>query len=1116
MIHLGLASSSHRDAARRVCCVGAMVLVACLGMWLGAARAEARQPWWHLNTRFAPASVPPSSDATVAVHAINLGDAPAGGPITVSDTFPESLAVTKVEFFTFALSRGQLDLGPEGPLGGFNLCEVAVHHVSCHMPEFLFPLAPFEDIELRIGVHVGAGASAGDLNEAEVSGGEAARVTTDRAVPVSSVPPQFGLEDFSVTPEEEGGAVDSQAGSHPYQFTSALTFNGGSDPRLPLALPKDLHLELPPGLVGNAVAVPKCSDGDFRHVTEGGQSNLCPAESAVGVAMVTFDEDEGLGQASWPVPVFNLVPDKGEPARFGFEIVGSPVIFDTAVRTGGDYGVNVSVSNLSELVSAISSTVTLWGAPGDSSHDESRGWGCIAAEHFGHEAGLPCEPSAQTHPVPFLTMPTTCEGRFNTTVTGDAWPTKAAPAGATFPALTYPLQDRRGRELAITGCNQLGFEPNIHVEPDTQEASTPTGLAVRVDVPQEANENASGLASANIRNTVVTLPAGFALNPASAGGLQACAEPEVGFLGIQGGAQMFTPTLPSVFCPSAAKVGTVKFKVPILAHALEGGIYLASQNANPFGSLVAIYIVANDPESGVLLKLAGNVQLSESGQIMTTFTNIPQAPLEEAEFIFFGGSRAPLATPSHCGEYETTAAFTPWSGAGNVDATSAFKITGGPHGSASCPGTLPFAPTLAAGTTVLKAGAFAPLTTTLVREDGNQDVGSIQLRMPPGFAGMISSITPCGEDQANAGTCGAQSLVGTATVTVGVGDEPLTVSGGQVYVTGPYKGAPFGLSIVTPAKAGPFDLGTVVVRAKLDIDPRTAQVTVTTDAQGQPHAIPNILKGIPLDIRRVSVVVDRPGFAFNPTNCSQLAVTGTITSTEGAQATVSSPFEVANCAKLRFAPKFSVSTSGRPTKANGASLIVKLSYPRAPQGTQANIGKVKVFLPKQLPSRLTTLQKACLAATFEANPAKCPAASIIGHVKATTPVLPVPLVGPVYFVSHGGEAFPSLTMVLQGDNVTVNVVGSTLIRNGVTSTTLNSVPDVPINTFELALPQGRFSALAAFGNLCKSKLVMPTTFVGQNGAELHQNTRIAVTGCKKAKKHGARRGTKAQRRRRRP
>jgi hypothetical protein len=401
--------------------------------------------------------------------------------------------------------------------------------------------------------------------------------------------------------------------------------------------------------------------------------------------------------------------------------------------------------------------------------------------------------------------------------------------------------------------------------------------------------------------------------------------------------------------------------------------------------------------------------------------------------------------------------------------------------------------------TSIQAGGFSPFTMTMSRPDGSQNLQAIRLRMPPGLLGTLATVKLCPEAQANAGTCGSESLIGHTTVGVGLGGEPYSVTGGEVFITEGYKGAPYGLSIVNPAKAGPFDLGKVIVRAKIEVDPISAVLTITSDSTG-PYKIPTILDGIPLQIQHVNVSIDRKGFTFNPTNCSPLAITGSLTSDQSVVKDLSVPFQITNCAVLAFKPKLTAKTNGKTSRSKGASLSVKLTYPAGPY--DANIARVKVDLPKQLPSRLTTLQKACPAATFEANPADCPPASIVGHATATTPVMPVPLTGPAYFVSHGGEAFPDLIIVLQGYGATVHLVGTTFIsKAGITSSTFKSVPDVPVGTFELTLPQGKFSALAANANLCTTKkLAMPTLFVAQNGATIHSSTPIVPTGCAKHKK----------------
>ncbi|MFZ1156124.1 MAG: hypothetical protein WAN93_14600, partial [Solirubrobacteraceae bacterium] len=689
----------------------------------------------------------------------------------------------------------------------------------------------------------------------------------------------------------------------------------------------------------------------------------------------------------------------------------------------------------------------------------------------------------QHDPPPLLAMPTSCTGPLQSSVEADSWQQK----GSFESVAVEPM-------LALGGCNRLPSSPSISVAPDGQAGSTPTGLTVDVHVPQEQSLNPTGLSEADVKDTTVALPQGVVLNPAAADGLESCSLSQVALESPE----------PSA-CPEASKVGTVEIDTPLLPNPLVGAAYLAAQEANPFGSLVALYVYVEDPISGSRVKLAGEVVPDPvTGQLVSTFKNTPQLPFEDFKLHFFGGDRAPLATPSVCGAYTTTASIAPWSGNPAAESSSTFNIISGPNGSA-CASPLPFSPSLTAGTTSIQAGGFSPFTMTMSREDGNQDLQAIKLKMPPGLSGLLSSVKLCGEPLADEGLCGKESEIGETIVSVGVGGDPYSVKGGKVFVTEGYEGAPYGLSIVNPAKAGPYDLEAdtpcdcVVVRAKIEVDPSTAALTITSDNTGL-YKIPTILDGIPLQIKHVNVTINRPGFTFNPTNCSPMNITGSLSSTEGASAALSVPLQVTNCAVLGFKPGFSVSTTGKTSRAKGASLHVKLTYPKAPFGSQANIAKVKVDLPKQLPSRLTTLQKACTDATFNANPANCPAASRIGEAKATTPLLPVPLAGPVYFVSHGGAKFPELVVVLSGYGTTIDLHAETFISpQGITSSTFRTVPDAPVGTFELTLPQGKYSALAATGNLCTSKLVMPTAFTAQNGATIKQNTKITTTGCAKHK-----------------
>jgi hypothetical protein len=987
---------------------------------------------------------------------------------------------------------------------------------------------------------------------------------------------ELRLERFAIGAQNENGTPDLQAGSHPYALTTTFLLNA---PGPTNGFLKDVRAELPPGFVGDPNATPKCSYQEFIDGSSGAPAGAktCSNETAVGIATTYFLNEAGvpgIEAASETNPVYNLAPSAGVAAEFGFIVAErTPVFLDTSVRTGSDYGLTTAVSNVSQGLIIGASKVTIWGVPADPSHNLIRGT-CLRSYSLGEKfledpepgSGLregedeqegpvgsyhafepqvlvePTEASeatkgcaSQAPQAPLLTNPTSCNAPRTATLSIDSWEEPGNFSGERSETASLP---------ELTGCEKLNFAPTISVKPDGEAASTPTGLNVNLRVPQEATENPAGDAEADVKDTTVTLPAGVDISPSAADGLQACSNAQVGFeryeeLDRSGTQSMifkpkvYNPTTgqeEATLCPDASKIANVRIKTPLLEGELEGSVFLAApQNfaglpENPFSSLVAMYLVAEEPQAGVLIKLAGKVSPDPvTGQLTTTFENTPQLPFSDLKLEFYGTDRAPLATPARCGQYGTTAAFTPWtSSEQRVVVSKPFEINSGPVlQSASgpqatpCPGSaLPFSPTLTSGTTNNNAGSFSPLTTTLSREDGQQSIQSVTLHYPPGVSGILAGVPLCGEAEANAGTCGAGSKIGETIVSVGLGNDPFSVTGGKVYLTGSYEGAPFGLSIVNPAKAGPFDLQEgrpVVVRAKIEVDPHTAALTVTTNPAGSPYSIPTIIDGIPLQIKHVNVLITGSGghannFTFNPTNCDPMAVTGAVESSEKAGSPVSDPFQVTNCAALKFTPKFSVSTSGKTSKANGASLTAKVSEPAGALGTQANIARVKVDLPKQLPSRLTTLQKACTNAQFELNPAGCPAASKIGYAKVTTPLLPVPLEGPAIFVSHGGEAFPSLTMVLQGYGVTIDLVGTTNIsKAGITSTTFKTVPDVPFDTFQLTLPEGRYSALAAnvpnkdHYSLCGQRLAMPTEFLAQNGAKINESTPVSVSGCAKAK-----------------
>jgi hypothetical protein len=967
---------------------------------------------------------------------------------------------------------------------------------------FSLPLRPFDSgFELQITVQVEEETSGAAIeNEVTVSGGGGPLQTIHRPVPISETSPEFGVQDYELRPEEAGGVFDDQAGSHPFQLTSFLAFNQNSE-ALPLALPRDLSFPLPAGLVGAVAGRPQCSETQFSN-------EACPPQAAVGAALVTY----ALPQSNAPTivatffkPVFNMVPNFGEPAKFAFGGVALPLILDTALRSGPgeDYGVTVSSSNVTQIDGLLSTEVTFWGTPGDPVHDGARGNVCLEE---GQQASG-CSALSEKQPTALLTMPTSCPGTpFAASMTARSW--LEGPEGA-HPGAEYTLRDSFGSPLTLEGCNQLGFAPALEAAPTTGDASAPSGLDVNLNVKDEGLLSQEGRAQSQLKNTTVTLPEGFTINPSAGVGLSGCTRADY--------AKETADSAPGEGCPNSSKLGEVTIESPLVSAVIHGSLFIAQPYENPFseaghpnGSLVAIYVVAKNPETGVLVKLAGKVTPNPlTGQLTTTFENNPQLPFSHFNFHFREGQQAPLISPPACGTYATQAQLTPWSDPSSVlTDTSLFTITKGYDGGACPPaGPPPFHPQIEAGSLNNNAGAFSPFYVHLTRTDGEQEISGFSTDLPEGLTGDLSGIPFCpeaaialsrtksGAQEEAEPSCPAASQIGHTLVGTGVG-AVLAYVPGKIYLAGPYHGDPFSLVSVTSARVGPFDLGTVVIRFALRIDPTTAQVSVDPSAS---EPIPHIIDGIVTHVRDIRVYVNRENFTLNPTSCNPMQISSTLSSGQGQSATISSPFQASNCQALAFKPQFNVSTSGRTSRKDGASLAVKLTYPTSVLGKQANIAMVKVDLPKQLPSRLTTLQKACTASQFEANPAGCPSESIVGHAKAITPILPVPLEGPAYFVSHGGAKFPELIIVLQGYGVTLDLHGETFIsKAGITSSTFRSVPDDPIGSFELTLPEGTDSALAANGNLCKSKLVMPTAFTAQDGVSIHQSTPITITGCKPA------------------
>ncbi len=890
----------------------------------------------------------------------------------------------------------------------------------------------------------------------------------------------FGEQEYSV-PTEPTEVKQSElegfrkAGGHvPFGVTDfkidTVGEHGGPNElpnEVPTAVVKHIRTDVAPGLATNPLAIPTCSSSEFGKEALPGtgffEKPACEESTEIGENLATVYAGEGVGDVSLSGPVFNLEPKPGRTSLFGVALeLPIPLTKGALEKAFAEKGHPFGTPTEEFLEKKQYWAHTLiegdveWGA-------EAAGTG-QGDYHDYYEinvsTALPLISSRLvlfgTAGGDFITNATSCPGH-NTT--------------------TLKIEDAEGKTVerpyttlvGLDECENVPFNPGFSV---THQASTasdaPDALTVKATLAHNTGE--SEIDDSQVKSATIALPEGVTLNASAAAGLEACTPAQARIHSEQFGVE----------CPEGSKLGTVVLNVPGLPpESLTGSIYLGGPESGPItGPPYVMYIVANSERYDVSVRLMAEVIPNEAtGQLTAVFPNPPEQPFSELVMTFDRTTLAPTANALVCGKTEGSAHFVPYSGFSPKEIAFGVSVTG-------CEPTLPFSLSQSTQDEPATAGAHGSYTFSLARASGQQYLHKIKTTLPEGLVGAIPLVTLCGEPQAAEGTCPASSKIGTATVTAGAGGYPFTFTG-PVYMTGPYEKAPFGMSVAVPAVAGPFNLGTVVTRSAISINESTARVTAES-------TLPTIVKGVPLRLRSLSVVINKQGFLFNPTNCSPLATETTLTSTFGAiQEGLSSPFQAENCGALAFKPSFSAATGGKPTKEKGASIETTLGQP----GGQANVKSVLVQLPKQLPSRLSTLQKACPEATFVANPFACPAGSVVGSARANTPTLPVKMTGPAIFVSHGGEAFPDLDLVLEGDGVRVIVVGKTNIKGGITTTDFATVPDVPVSSITVSLPMATNSALAANGNLCAPTLVMPTTITAQNGAVFKQNTKIAPVGC---------------------
>ena len=914
----------------------------------------------------------------------------------------------------------------------------------------------------------------------------------------------FGFEDFQLGFEGKGGSAALQAGSHPFGVTNQLKFNVTNDPflgEIPDQGARDLKIQLPDGLVGQPKAIPQCSGPDFINFDRGTKLPKCSNSSAVGVTVVNIYFNVGEPPQFLSSPVYNLVPPPGVVQKLGFIADGVPVAINFTVNPEPPYNVVAKLHDISQALPFFGARLTVWGNPADPAHDMERGK-CIFAssplpEDVLQTTGGTCP--ANVAEVPFLTLPRACNGALPTAYSATSWQGSADGGVST----TTPL----------SGCGKLGFAPTITAKPTTLAAQSPTGLDFSLDVHDEGLTNPSGLANSDIKKAEVTLPEGMSVNPSLAEGLNVCTQADL--------ARETLDSAPGVGCPNESKIGTVQVETPLLDESVDGALFVAKQKDNPFGSLIAMYLVIKNRKLGIIVKQSLKVTPNPvTGQLTTTVDNIPQLPFSHFKLHFREGTRSPLASPPACGTYNAKAVLAPWAGGAPITTTSAFQIIVG-TAAGPCPSgaTPPFHPSLEAGTLNNAAGHYSPFYVHLSRSDGEQELTNFSIKLPPGIVGKLAGIPFCSEagiakakarEHEGEGTlelsdpsCPAASQVGRTLVGAGVGPS-LAYAPGKVYLAGPYHGSALSLVSITAATVGPFDLGTVLVRFALKINPETAEVFI--DATGS-DPIPHIIDGIPIHVRDIRSYVDRPDFVLNPTSCAKTSTASTVlgsglnfvSAADDQPVTVTSPFQAADCANLGFAPKLALSVKGGTKRGANPAFKAVLTYPK---GAYANIAKAQVTLPHSEFLDQSHIKTICTRVQFKEGTVpgeKCPAASIYGFAKAITPLLDEPIQGPVYLRSSS-HPLPDLVAALHSGKIDVDLVGRIdSVKGGRIRNTFESVPDAPVTKFTLEMQGAKKGLLVNSTDLCKSTNKAIADFTGQNG-KLHNSTPAVVPHCAKGRK----------------
>ncbi|HEY5815446.1 MAG TPA: hypothetical protein VIS95_03800 [Solirubrobacterales bacterium] len=918
----------------------------------------------------------------------------------------------------------------------------------------------------------------------------------------------FGLEEFDVTFTNQDDSPVTQAGSHPFQMKTRVFFNRLA-PTTPDGEFKSGAFAQIAGIVADPTAVPRCQTVDFLTSIPGVRNSFCPDSSAVGHAATELELLTSYA------PVFNLDPPPGVLFKLGFVAANTPVTIEIDLSDSPPYNGIARVTNTPQTAGVLASVLTLWGNPADPAHDPFRGQ-CVSNIGGGTpvipEGPYPKPPSYGNCPtnapdIPLLTLPRSCQGPLATSYEVFSWQGDSAKGSVLTHDDALPPNP-----IGMTGCTKLGFSPSIEAKPTTRAAESPSGLDFSLEVHDEGLTSPEGIAASEIRKTVVTLPVGMTANPSSAEGLEVCTNADL--------QEETVKALPGEGCPDASKLGTVEVETPLLDQTLKGSLFLAEPYRNPFGTLLALYVVIKSPELGILVKQPIKVQPDPvTGQLITTADEIPELPFSSFRLHFREGARSPLVSPPACGTHEAKAVLTPWAGGPPVTTSSSFEVITGP-GASPCPsgGTPPFAPGFQAGTNNNNAGSHSPFYMRLTRRDGDQDLTKFSAKLPPGMVAKLAGTSQCSEAsiaQARTRTgegegalelaspsCPASSQIGRVMAGAGVG-AVLTYVPGRIYLAGPYKGAPLSVVAIVPAVAGPFDVGAVVTRQALRIDHRTAEVTADGSSS---DPIPHILAGIPLKVRDVRVYVDKPDFTLNPTSCEPFAVGATLWgggadvfgSHDDSPLSLASRFQAANCASLGFKPRLSLKLKGGTKR--GAHPALTGTY--RPRAGDANLKGLVLRFPRSAFLDQAHVRTICTRVQFAAK--SCPAGATYGQATAYSPLLEQPLSGPVILRSSNHN-LPDFVADLHG-LIDVEAVARIDSKGGGIRATFEDVPDAPLTKVVVRMQGAKKGLIVNSTDLCASRHRADARFGGQNGKRFKARP-VVQAGCGKggkAKREGGR------------